>query len=713
LIQLDNTNLYLTGEDGGSLPEGNTDQKLVTTSDEANAISFSAATDGNGQVTFVSEDGTTLFSDQDAFIGSGNGPIYWDNAAVASNGDYFPVQFCLQPDNTFVVQNRLGTDDTSDDANVVQICPDSVLYLHSASVAASQGCNTVRLRLVQVNPSYPVTTASSTSSETPSPTISPSPSVSACVPVPDGQEFRVSVVGSSQYLTGADGGSLPVSSDGSTLVTTTDYSQAIPFRAALGKNGQITLLNVDGTTLYSDQDLTGSGDEPIYFDTLQTSEDSSMYPVQFCLQPDNTFVVQNLGTQDPNDDANIVQICPSDGAVYLHTASAAAIRGCNTVRLQIADAPSNTATSTTSTSSAAPTATGYKEGRFRVLLGPSGTSGYMASYYGGTISAVPPSDEVNFASTSDVNQAVIFETVPGQSGLVRVYQSNGNALYPNQNRGTGGYLFANTQAEIDAAPYNPVLFFILQDNTITVRNLGDDQTDPADDSNALLLCPNAAIFQLYAANAAADESPVGCVAQTLTADFVVPDTSTTSTSTAVSSPTPPPYVPPVACPASSVQIPDGQQFRLKSSLRSDLWLAPTYPDLNGAPQDGNIQTTNTIANAIRFTVTTGATGQVSLNVYGTEYTSRFVGSVDDNTGYLYLYPIASAGWIPLRFCPQPDGTFAIYMDSSSGAGTSDRYIIVVCPNDVSQRVFIDNGDQLADFASQGCLRDTLLYDPII
>ena len=110
---------------------------------------------------------------------------------------------------------------------------------------------------------------------------------------------------------------------------------------------------------------------------------------------------------------------------------------------------------------------------------------------------------------------------------------------------------------------------------------------------------------------------------------------------------------------------------------------------------------------------TGATGQVSLNVYGTEYTSRFVGSVDDNTGYLYLYPIASAGWIPLRFCPQSDGTFAIYMDSSSGVGTSDRYIIVVCPNDVSQRVFIDNGDQLADFASQGCLRDTLLYDPII
>lgn len=190
--------------------------------------------------------------------------------------DYFSVQFCLQPDDTLVVQNRLSTEDTSDDANVVQICPDSVLYLHSAAVAASPRCNTVRWRLVQLNPSYPVTTTSSTTPATPSPTISPSPEVSACVPVPDGQEFRISVVGSHDWLTGSDGGNLPVSLDGSTLITTPDYSQAISFGAAPGKNGRITLLNADGTTLYSDQDLTGSGNEPIYFDTLQTSEDSSM-----------------------------------------------------------------------------------------------------------------------------------------------------------------------------------------------------------------------------------------------------------------------------------------------------------------------------------------------------------------------------------------------------------------------------------------------------
>jgi hypothetical protein len=47
VIQLDNTNLYLTGENGGPAPNGNRDQRVVTTSDYTNAISFSAATDGN------------------------------------------------------------------------------------------------------------------------------------------------------------------------------------------------------------------------------------------------------------------------------------------------------------------------------------------------------------------------------------------------------------------------------------------------------------------------------------------------------------------------------------------------------------------------------------------------------------------------------------------------------------------------------------------
>jgi hypothetical protein len=707
LIQLDSTNLYLTGENGGPVPEGDTDQRLVTTSDEANAIAFSAATDGNGQVTFVSEDGTTLFSDQDAFLGSGDGPMYWDNFAVSSNGDYFPVQFCLQPDDTFVVQNRLGTDDPSDDANVVQICPDSALYLHSASVAASPRCNTVRLRLVQLNPSYPVTSTSSTTSATPSSTSSPSPSVSACVPVPDGQEFRVSVVGSSEYLTGADGGNSPVSSDGSTLVTTTDYSQAIPFRAALGKNGQITLLNVDGTTLYSDQDLTGSGDEPIYFDTLQTSEDSSMYPVQFCLQSDNTFVVQNLGTQDPNDDASIVQICPGDGAVYLHTASAAAIRGCNTVRLQIADAPPPTIATTTSTSSAAPTATGYKEGRYRVRMAAPGTPGYMTSYDGNSAQAAPSSLEANFQPTTDLNLAVIFETVPGQSGKVLLYNTANSPLYLNRDNDPGGPVYVNTQTSIDVNQYLPILFFIQQDDTIIVQNLGVDRVVSPDDSSTILLCPSqGTTYQMYAGNNGA--IPSDCVAQTLIAEFVEPDGSTTSTS--VSSRTPPPYVPPVGCPASSVRIPDHQLFRLKSTVYPSRWLSGVFG--GSAPESGDIRTTDAIGDAVQFTVTPGETGQISFMPTGVyrRLDSAFTRHMNDNQGYLYFDQKSITKRPAVQFCLQPDNTFAMHTDGTDGPGANDPYMVVVCSG-TNRFIYLDNGSGLSDLP--GCVQDTMVYDPVV
>jgi hypothetical protein len=60
---------------------------MVTTSNYYNAISFTAAEDGNGRLTIISADGTTLFSDQDPLEGvpeipgqdggAGNGPIYW------------------------------------------------------------------------------------------------------------------------------------------------------------------------------------------------------------------------------------------------------------------------------------------------------------------------------------------------------------------------------------------------------------------------------------------------------------------------------------------------------------------------------------------------------------------------------------------------------------------------------------------------------------
>jgi hypothetical protein len=462
-------------------------------------------------------------------VGSGDGPIFWDNYDVYSDGDYFPVQFCLQPDNSFVVQNRLGTNDTADDANVVQVCPDqygnNVLYLQTPTVAASSNCNTVTLRLAQIPPGYPdpaasttttsdtlestttttsdtmssttsitsdtmSSTTSTTSDTTSSTTTTSASSVSACVPVDDGQEFRVGIVGGPQYLAAAAGadGAAP---DDQTLVTTTDSSQALPFKAAPGRNGQITFVKADGTTLYSDQDLGGNGDGPVYFDDLDTFETSNMFPVQFCLQPDNTFVVQNQGNdkQDPTDDANVVQICPADGAVYLYTAANALTSGCSTVRLQIAPV------------------------KFRMRL--AGSSQYITS---DPPAAVPNANtrEITFTQRPDPSLALTFGMYD-PNGRIFVETADGTQLYPNQSPPYGqGTIYADPQTDIDAQMWNPVYFFVQQDGTVLVHNLGENP-DSSDDAYTVTLCPSDPDLSMYAPPA---RQPAGCVAQTLTAEFL-------------------------------------------------------------------------------------------------------------------------------------------------------------------------------------------------
>lgn len=157
----------------------------------------------------------------------------------------------------------------------------------------------------------------------------------------------------------------------------------------------------------------------------------------------------------------------------------------STLVSEIADAPS---AASTTTSSAAPTATGYKEGRFRVRTAPPGTSGYMASYDGSTAQAVPRGVEVNFVPTADESLAVIFETVPGESGKVLLYNFLGEPLYLNIDREAGGPVYVNTQASIDSDRFLPISLFVLQNDSIIVKNLGLDEADPADDSSTILLC---------------------------------------------------------------------------------------------------------------------------------------------------------------------------------------------------------------------------------
>lgn len=438
-----------------------------------------------------------------------------DDAGTYSSGDFYPVQFCLQSDDSFVVVNRLGTEDTADDANIVQMCQETngqgdqvnVLHLFTPANAVSSTCNTITLRLARPQgytiPTSPTTTSAST-------TASPSASVSACVPVPDGQEFRLSLVGTSDYLTGATGGLTPIGNEGQQLVITQDYSQAIPFLSAPGRDGQITLVSSDGTTLYSDQDITGSGNGPVYFDTLDAIENSAFNPVQFCLQSDNTFVVQNLGNDkaDAADDANILQLCPDQEVgqvtLYLHTPAVAANSGCDTVRLEIAG---------------------------------------------------------------------------------------------------------------------------------------------------------------------------------------------------------PPYVPPVGCPSTSVKIPAGQQFRIKSSVQTNKWVSAGNP-----PNPGPARTTGDVSEASIFTDGPEGTGQISQVINGVTVVSLWDLNFNDNSGYLYFRP-TNQGGVPFQFCLQPDDTFEVHTVGADGPGPNDATQAFTC-TDGFWSVFLDNGSAANTLSGFPCFPDTLMYEPV-
>lgn len=439
-----------------------------------------------------------------------------DDAGTYSSGDYYPVQFCLQSDDSFIVVNRLGTEDTADDANIVQMCQETngqgdqinVLHLFTPANAVSSTCNTITLRLARPQgysiPTSPTTTSVST-------TASPSASVSACVPVPDGQEFRLSLVGTSDYLTGATGGLTPIGNEGQQLAITQDYSQAIPFLSAPGRDGQITLVSSDGTTLYSDQDITGSGNGPVYFDTLDAIENSAFNPVQFCLQSDNTFVVQNLGNDkaDAADDANILQLCPDQEVgqvtLYLHTPAVAASSGCDTVRLEIAGPPYVPPVGCPSTSVQIP-----DNHWFRIKSSTSNL--YLSGLYGG---GNPTSGDIKTAP--DVADAIIFTVNPDGTGQLRIV-GGGQAIDSLilSMSATSGYLyfFPNRSA---AAGWYPVLFCAQPGNTFAVRT-----NSPSIDVNTAVICPSNNNEKVYFDNGSgtAAFAGIGCFAETLVYEIV-------------------------------------------------------------------------------------------------------------------------------------------------------------------------------------------------
>ncbi|KAK5124917.1 hypothetical protein LTR85_001107 [Meristemomyces frigidus] len=128
-------------------------------------------------------------------------------------------------------------------------------------------------------------------------------------------------------LTSTNGGAVPAG-DHETLTITSNSVNFTTFSSV--SNGQTTIIAAGGLTPFSDQDSSGAGKEPIYFDsgtTIQSYGAGGYDAVQFCLQSDNSFLVQN-----PTDGAAVVQIC-SDNFIYLYTAANAATSGCTTVTL--------------------------------------------------------------------------------------------------------------------------------------------------------------------------------------------------------------------------------------------------------------------------------------------------------------------------------------------------------------------------------------------
>lgn len=143
--------------------------------------------------------------------------------------------------------------------------------------------------------------------------------------VPTGQ-FRISIQNfGDSYLTATSGKAKP-NSDHETLGWTSVPAQALYFNAV--SNGQTTFVTTGSLTLYSNQQDDNSGNGPIFWDSLDAIQGygPGEQAVQFCLQNDNTFVVQN-----PVDGATNVMMCA--GVIYLLSAENAATSSCTPVTL--------------------------------------------------------------------------------------------------------------------------------------------------------------------------------------------------------------------------------------------------------------------------------------------------------------------------------------------------------------------------------------------
>lgn len=134
------------------------------------------------------------------------------------------------------------------------------------------------------------------------------------ISLPEDQLFRLKSTNyPNRWLSATFGGSAPQAGD---TRTTEAVGDAVQFTAMPGGTGQISMISTgtrfNGPVGRIDSAFTRYINDDqgyLYFDQSTTT---TRPPVQFCLQPDNTFVMHTNGTDGPGpNDPYMVVVCPS------------------------------------------------------------------------------------------------------------------------------------------------------------------------------------------------------------------------------------------------------------------------------------------------------------------------------------------------------------------------------------------------------------------
>jgi hypothetical protein len=410
-----------------------------------------------------------------------------------------------------------------------------------------------------------------------------------------------------------------------------------------------------------------------------------MNPVQFCLKPDNTFVVQNLGNNkdDPSDDANIVQICrpetsPGPYTIELRTAANSNSPYCTTILLQLAPDPPVFPTGCPSSTDPIPPGQIFR----------------VRSLNFGTWLLGPQADQQPDAMlTSDLEAATLFSVSGANSDRI-VYGGSATQLFEAYYKGQYG----GNSGIIDFGPLDqgvtPVLFCLQPNNTFTLFSTGDDglQTEDDDiykDPTVAVTCPQeqGSVYNVFIDNGIyMARNPSGpCYPDTLVYEPI--------------------YQPPAGCPSTTILIPD-MEFRIRSTVQQtateNVWL--TTPGGGG----NSVTTTDSRDLATRFLPANDGTGRLKITSGATFYTTFTSYRILDS-GVIIMRPEEGFSRPAVQFCLQSDYTFVVRSDGGGGPSPNDPSFVLTCSNR-GQPVFVDNGAFPPE--DPGCIRDVLYYEKI-